>query len=115
MVSKGICANMFGATEAARQSLEYTEGLLFTGLTKPANPKTGDIFLDPSTQNFWLYNNSEWVEIIRASGTNTGDQTIQRRLVTSPLVKSGRCSCCGGQDSGAMKCRYCKTTLRWYE
>jgi hypothetical protein len=105
-----ICASMFGASQAAKESLAITQELFFVGTIRPTSPKAGDMYLDTSTESNYVYTNNVWVEISPVHG---GDN-YQPRLVTSPLLQKGRCSCCGGADTGEMKCNYCKTTLRWY-
>jgi hypothetical protein len=102
---------MFGASQAAKQSLDYTEGLFFTGITKPKQAKTGDIYLDQNTKSYWCYTDNEWIEFV-----DTVNQPYQQsKLVISSIVKDGICGCCGSPDTGKMKCKYCQTTLRWYQ
>jgi hypothetical protein len=101
---------MFGASQTAKESLAITQGLSFVGITRPTLPKDGDFYFDTSTESNYVYTNNVWVELSPVHG---GDN-YQPRLVTSPLLQKGRCSCCGAPDTGKMKCGYCKTNLRWY-
>ena len=86
------------------------QGVLFRGFEKPAEPKIieGSVYFDTRLDAMQMYSKGEWVPIYNDRSPSGP------RMITSPLLKEGLCSCCGCPDSGQFKCKKCQTILRWY-
>lgn len=98
---------MFGASQAAEESLEYARHVFqIVGSNPFRKPILGDMYYDTSLNQYMMYYIEGWLPVIYPERST---------LQVSPIVINGKCTCCGAPDTGKMKCKYCQTTLRWYQ